>query len=229
MALLSDKDAQEIRKLFEDLDRDVHVTVFTRELECDSCTDTEMIMKELEPLSDRLKVTVYNQMVDEDKAEEFGVDRVPAIFVSDGSHSRVRFFGTPSGYEFSSLLTTVLDAGSSEDSLSPETLDFLSGLKEDLDINVFVTPTCPYCPPAAVLATRMAAACENVVASVVEANEFPDLAAKYRVQGVPRSVVNERFFAEGTLQEPQLIRALTKALSEGAAEGPIDLMGYLAE
>ncbi len=229
MALLSEKDAQEVSKLFENLTDTVQVTLFKGEIGCESSSDTETILRELEPLSDNLEVTVYSQLNDSGKAEEFGVDRIPAIFVSDGTHSRVRFFGTPSGYEFSSLLTCILDTGSGREPLSGEMLDFLAGLQTDLDINVFVTPTCPHCPAAAVLATRMAAASGNVVASVLEANEFPELADKYRVQGVPRTIINENLFAEGALPEPMLAKALTSALQDGSAQEQINLMDYLSE
>jgi len=229
MALLSEKDAQEVSKLFEKLTDTVHVTLFKGEIGCESSSNTEMILRELELLSDKLKVTVYSQLSDSGKAEEFGVDRIPAIFVSDGTHSRVRFFGTPSGYEFSSLLTCLLDTGSGKEPLSAEMLDFLAGLQTDLDINVFVTPTCPHCPAAAVLATRMAATSENVVASVLEANEFPELADRYRVQGVPRTIINENLFAEGALPEAMLAKALTSALKDGSAEGQVNLTDYLSE
>jgi len=229
MALLSESDAQEVSKLFENLVRTIRVTLFTGEIGCESSSNTEMILRELESLSDNLEVTVYSQLDDGDKAAEFGVDRIPAVFISDGTHSRVRFFGTPSGYEFSSLLTCILDTGSGKEPLSSDMRDFLAGLETDLDINVFVTPACPHCPAAAVLATRMAAASENVVASVVEANEFPELAERYRVQGVPRTIINENLFAEGALPESMLAKALSSALKDDSAPEQINLMDYLSE
>jgi len=229
MALLSESDAQEVTRIFGTLTGDVHVNAYTQKLQCPSCTDTEMILKELASLSDRLHVEFLNPLTDPDRAEADGVDRVPAIVISDGTHSRVRFFGTPSGYEFSSLLTCLVDAGTGEPVLSEDTLGFLEELGTDLDVNVFVTPTCPHCPSAAVLASRMAAASEKVVSSVIEANEFQELSMKYGVQGVPRTVVNERFYAEGSLPEAMLVSALTRALDSAPPEGQVNLMDYLAE
>lgn len=228
MALLSARDAAEVGRLFGGLSKDVHVRVHTRKLECPSCSDTELILKELAALSDRLRIEFRNPLADAAGETADGIDRVPAILVSDGSHSRVRFFGTPSGYEFSSLLTCIMDAGTDGQPLAPSTLSFLEGLQTGLDIDVFVTPTCPHCPGSAVLATRLAAASDRVVASVIEANEFPELSRRYGVQGVPRTVINERYFMEGSLPESVLVPALARAMAESPAEGPVDLADYLA-
>jgi len=229
MALLSESDAREVTRMFGTLTGGVHVNVYTQKLQSPSCTDTETILKELASLSDRIEVEFLNPLTDPDRAAADGVDRVPAIVISDGTHSRVRFFGTPSGYEFSSLLTCLVDAGTGEPVLMEDTLGFLEELGTDLDVNVFVTPTCPHCPSAAVLASRMAATSEKVISSVIEANEFQELSMKYGVQGVPRTVINERFFAEGSLPETMLVSALAKALETAPPEGQVNLMDYLAK
>lgn len=227
MALLSASDSQEVRKVFSGLKRDVYVTVYTQKLQCPSCSDTEMILRELGALSDRLKIEFLNPLTDGARAAADGVDRVPALVISDGTHARVRFFGTPSGYEFSSLLTCIMDTGTDGRTVSESTMEFLNGLTTNLDISVFVTPTCPHCPSAAVLSSRLAAASDRVVSSVIEANEFEELSRKYRVQGVPRTVINERFFAEGSMPESMMVSALSRAMTEAPDDGPVDLSDYL--
>lgn len=228
MALLSKKDAEEVRKIFQSLSSDVQVKVFTQKLQCPTCGDTEAIMKELEDLSDRLKVSYYNSQTDRQEAKGNGILLAPAITVSDGGHSRVKFYGTPSGYEFSSLLTTIVDQGGSDEPLSTDTQDFLADLDTKLEIKVFVTPTCPHCPSAAVLASRMARFSPAVTSTVIEANEFSDLSLKYSVQGVPRTVINDIFYVEGSLSESMLVKALRKAL-EKTPETPVNLLNYLED
>ncbi len=226
MPLLSDNDAKEVKKIFGALNRDVHVRLYTQKLECPGCQDTEMIMKELDQLSDKLKVEFLNAQTDSEKADSDGIEMAPAIVVSDGSHSRVKFYGTPSGYEFSSLLTTIVDSGGGEETLAEETVKFLDELDTDLLIQVFVTPTCPHCPSAAVLACRMAEHSEKVSAQVIEANEFPELSRRFRVQGVPRSVINGKFYAEGALPESMMISALREGLNDNP-QGEKNLMEYI--
>ena len=93
-------------------------------------------------------------------------------------------------------------------------------------MQVFVTPTCPHCPSAAVLASRMARYSSRVRSEVIEANEFPELSSKFRVQGVPRTVVNGIFFAEGSLPESMMTDALNKGLVDDPSE-ETNLMDYL--
>ncbi len=147
--------------------------------------------------------------------------------ISVGPHGRVLFWGTPSGYEFNTLLTAILDAGRGEERLAPDTIAFLEGLTEDLDVMVFVTPTCPHCPGAAVLAHRMAAASPRVTARVIEAQEHPDLAETHRVKGVPRTVINGKYHAEGNMAEPMLIPALSRAMASGSTGSIIDLSEFM--
>ncbi|MCG2767222.1 MAG: thioredoxin family protein [Anaerolineae bacterium] len=59
----------------------------------------------------------------------------------------------------------------------------------------------------------MALESDLVSADTVEATEFPQLAAKYRVQGVPRTVVNETIHFEGALPEGRLVAELKKKLA----------------
>ncbi|MCD4777040.1 MAG: thioredoxin family protein [Candidatus Aegiribacteria sp.] len=226
MALLSDNDAGEVRKIFGALVSDVHVRVYTQKLECPTCQDTENILKELDELSEKLKISFLNSLDNREEAEKDGVDKAPAIIVSDGTNSRVKFYGTPSGYEFSSLLTTIIDTGGSEEPLTEDTMQFLKELEDDLNMQVFVTPTCPHCPSAAVLASRMARYSDKVKSEVIEANEFPELSTKFRVQGVPRTVINGKFYAEGSLPESMMIQALKKGLEADPSE-ETNLMDYL--
>ena len=226
MAILSDSDAAEVTKIFGVLVRDVHVKVYTQKLECPTCSDTETILRELDELSDKLKVSFLNPQTDSEDARKDGVERVPALIVTDGTHSRVKFYGTPSGYEFSSLLTTIIDAGGPEEPLTEGTIQFLSDLDTDIQMLVFVTPTCPHCPGAAVLASRMARYSSRVRSEVIEANEFPELSRKFRVQGVPRTIVNGIFYVEGSISETMMTDALKKGLEDDPSE-EINLLDYL--
>jgi predicted DsbA family dithiol-disulfide isomerase len=54
----------------------------------------------------------------------------------------------------------------------------------------------------------MTIASELVSARTIEANEFPELSQRFGVQGVPRTVVNERGAFVGALPEPQFVEAV---------------------
>ena len=48
----------------------------------------------------------------------------------------------------------------------------------------------------------------HITATCVQATEFNDLARKYRVTGVPKTVVNEEIEILGALPEAQFVRAV---------------------
>jgi hypothetical protein len=58
------------------------------------------------------------------------------------------------------------------------------------------------------LANRMTIASPNVSARTIEAGEFPALSQRFGVQGVPRTVVNERGAFVGALPEPQFVESV---------------------
>jgi glutaredoxin-like protein len=98
--------------------------------------------------------------------------------------------GIPAGHEFTSLIRNILMVSSRDSGLSPETRTFLSKLDKPLHMQVFVTPTCPYCPQAVILAHQFAMESAFVEAEMVEAMEFPDLSNQFGVSGVPHTIFN---------------------------------------
>ncbi len=56
-----------------------------------------------------------------------------------------------------------------------------------------------------------------IQADAIEASEFPELAGKYRVYAVPKTVINETAFIEGALPEDFFLDGVLKTL-EPAAE-----------
>jgi predicted DsbA family dithiol-disulfide isomerase len=54
----------------------------------------------------------------------------------------------------------------------------------------------------------MAAANQNITADAIEATEFMDLSRKYRVTGVPKTIVNETIEIMGGLPEQMFVRAV---------------------
>ncbi len=62
---------------------------------------------------------------------------------------------------------------------------------------------------------------DMVQADMVEAIEFPHLANKYQVFGVPRTVINDKIHQEGAVPEPILLAKLLQALVPEAEPEPI--------
>ena len=213
MPLLDPNTREQVAAELADLPNPVKLLMFTQAFECQYCAETRQLCEEIAELSDQISVQVFDFVADEDKAEQYGIDKIPAIAVVGAQDYGVRYFGIPSGYEFMSLLDGIKTVSMGEADLMPETLAFLEDLTELVHIQVFVTPTCPHCPRAVMLAHHLAIASDNVMADMVEAIEFPHLSQKYSVMGVPRSVINETVHQEGAAPEPMFLERLKETVS----------------
>jgi glutaredoxin-like protein len=178
---------------------------FTQTLGCETCLQTKQILDELPPLSEKISIDEVNFILEPDKAKQYGIDRVPAVAIvgqtesGEERDSNIRFLGAPAGYEFMSLIQAVLLVGGRPSVLSEESLKRVAAVSSPTTMHVFTTPTCPHCPRAVALAHEMAFANPNITAFAVEATEFPDLARKYSVTGVPKTVVNDSVEILGAL------------------------------
>jgi glutaredoxin-like protein len=191
--MIGEKDRKTVQDRLARLARPVKAVVFTQEMECQFCSETRELMQELAGLSDKVKVEVRDFLGDAAEAGRLGVDKIPAIvLLGEGDKDYgVRFYGIPAGYEFVSLLESLEMVSKGDSGLSAATRQKLKSLEKPLDLQVFVTPTCPYCPRAVVLAFKLAMESPRITASMVEATEFPHLANKYQVSGVPHTVIGD--------------------------------------
>ena len=217
MTLLKESDQQHLREQFEALDAPVKLVMFTQEMECQYCSETRQISEEVASLSDNISVEVYDFVRDQEIVEQYHIDKIPAIAIVRGGEQPkdygIRLFGIPSGYEFSSLIENIMMVSKGESGLSAETKAWVQALEQPVHMQVFVTPTCPYCPQAVIMAHQLAMESDLITADMVEAIEFPDLSNRYQVQGVPRTVINDDFHMEGAAPEPMLLGKLQEAVA----------------
>ena len=214
MAFLRDKDVEALKKRFESLDKPVQLINFTQELECQYCRETRMLLEEVADISDKINLQVYNFQLDKEKADEFKIDKIPATVVMADEDVGIRFYGIPSGYEFASLLESIEMVSSGNSPLKSDILEKVKSIDKDIHIQVFVTPTCPYCPAAVVTGHAFAYANPKIVADMIEATEFPHLANKYGVMGVPKVVINEHTSFEGALPEQAYLDRIMEAVKK---------------
>jgi predicted DsbA family dithiol-disulfide isomerase len=63
------------------------------------------------------------------------------------------------------------------------------------------------------LAHKLAIENEHITADVVEVSEFIDLAQRYQVQGVPKTVINDRLEVLGAVPESRFVQEVLKAVA----------------
>ena len=227
MSLISPSDQERLREELSAMTRPVRLLFFTQALDCETCLQTRQIIDELPPLSDKITVEEVNFVLEGDKAAQYGIDRVPAIVIvsqDDSGHerdSKMRFLGMPAGYEFISLIHAVRLAGGGSSHLSEDSRARVAMVDRPMTVHVFTTPTCPHCPRAVNLAHEMAWANPNITAYAVEVTEYPDLARRYHVTGVPKTVVDESVEILGAVPEADFIsQSLTGIPSKGSSPAP---------
>jgi glutaredoxin-like protein len=217
--LLNDEVGRQIKDAFAELKEPVQIVFFGSRQNCDYCAETQQLLEEVTALSDKLALKIYDVHEDREAAISFQVEDAPAIVIAakDGSEVTnlgIQFLGIPSGHEFSTLISDIVMVSKRESGLSEATREFLRNLEQPLQLQVFVTPTCPYCPRAVVLAHQMAMENPRMIrAEGVEATEFPALVQRFNVHGVPQTVINAGAgIVVGAVPEQNLLAEITRAL-----------------
>ena len=147
MSLISTSDQQKLRESFAEMTRPVRLLFFTQTIGCETCPQTRQILDELPVLSDKIAIEELNFVLEGDKAKQYGIDRVPAIAIvgQDDSgaerDSKIRFLGTPAGYEFIALVHAVLLVGGRGSSLSEGNRTRVAAVNTPVTLRVFTTPT----------------------------------------------------------------------------------------
>ncbi len=217
--VLNDQIIKQIRQAFEGIEKPVQVLLFGSKENCDYCNETQQLLEEVTALHEKLAFSIYDVNENEDVASQYNVTNAPGIVIAAKEDTGVRnlgiqFSGIPSGHEFSTLINDILIASKRDSGLDEKTREFLKNLDKPLHLQVFVTPTCPYCPRAVLLAHQMAM--ENpamIHAEGVEATEFPELANRFHVQGVPQTVINAGSgMVVGAVPEQRLLAEIQRAL-----------------
>ena len=190
---------------------EVRLIFFEQSIGCDACAPTRRALRQIAEDDEHVAIESYNLVLDADKAADYGVDRVPAVIVAAPDRERIRDDGAPLGGELPTLVEAIRMARTSDTGLGEVTRRRLKSLTSPVGLQVFFTPTCAYCPRMVALANRFAIESPMISSVAVDAAEFPDLVRKYNVNGVPKTVVDDRFEILGAVGEDELVEAVLKA------------------
>jgi len=214
MSMIPEEHKERLRSELQKLEKPVRIVMFTQEFECEYCAQTRILLEELASLTDKIKVDVYDFVADSDKAKEYGIDKIPGLAIMGEKDYGVRFYGLPYGYEFQTLIEAIAVVSRGWTDLARQTREKLKQVNVPVHIQVFVSLTCPFCSISAVLAYKFAMENDLIRADVVEVGEFPPLAVKYAVMGVPKTVINDKKEFVGAVPEDMFLEHLLLAASQ---------------
>jgi glutaredoxin-like protein len=218
--LLDEQISRQISDFFVDLVRPVEILFFgsEEEIRATFCEETEQLLHEIVGLSALLSLVVFDVDRHDKLARQFKVTDAPTFVITAREDDQIvdygiRFKGVPAGHELSSLIHSIMIVSRRDSNLKAETREALKAIHTPVHLLVFVTPTCPYCPRAVVLAHQMAFESPMVEAEMVEATEFPELADQFNVSGVPQTTINlGAGIVVGAANERQLLEHIQQAL-----------------
>ena len=216
-SLISDQDKVQIKRTFrKDLKADVYLGFFTHHpslltvpvRECPSGPQAQQLLEELSALSPKLHLEIFDFFAKRDVADQFGVDKIPAVAVGRMHSATVTFYGTPNGYELATIVEDIKTVSRGVTPLSMDTRKKLRQLEQQINIQVFVTPTCTYSPLMARLVHAVDLESPLVKSDVIEIQEFPALGQRLGIQSVPMTIINDTIRLAGTVSEPELIEKI---------------------
>jgi len=232
MAILKESDKKEVQKRLAVMNKTVKVITVLPESdiivpgrrECMYCNEVKELMSDLVATTDKLSLVLIDPLKQPETAQEYGLKKdslgfmYPAITFSvledDGQekHYNIWFYGIPAGYEFATLLDDIILLSTGNVKLNKALLPQLAAINTKVTMDVFVTPTCPYCPKAVFTAHQFAYLNPNFTGNMIEASEFEELTNRWNVYGVPKTVINEKIEVEGAVPENLMLDYVKNAL-----------------
>jgi glutaredoxin-like protein len=218
-ALLNDEIKKQVQEAFSQLKDPGEVLYFGRQDDCEYCDQTLQLSEEVIALSEILHLSKYDLDADVELARSYNVDKAPGLVIAarDGDQLidyGVRMAGIPAGHEFSSLIQDLILISNRDSGLSQQSRYMLVRIDKPVTLQVFVTPTCPYCPRAVILAHQMAMESGMVQAEMVEAMEFPELSRRHNVSGVPQTTINDGAgHVIGAVPEENLLAEIIRSIN----------------
>jgi hypothetical protein len=208
----------QMQNSFRSMKDPVRLILFTRDFGCDICPGALEVARAVKARAPKVALEVYDLVMDRDKAQQYGVQRVP-VFVLQGANERVvRFSGLAEGVFLRILLETLFSISSGKIWFPEKILRTLSHLEKDVPIQVFVETDCPQCRPVAETAIGLALESDLVSTDVIMANDFPDLIRKHSIKTLPRTIFGANLHMDGHVSESQFLEMIFEA--EGVQASP---------
>ncbi len=196
----------------------VRLILFTRDVGCETCPEMLALARAIKKRSPKVALEVYDQVMDRDKSEQYGVKYVPALIVQGENNRLVRFYGLMEDAVLELLLDTLMAVSGGKAWFPDKIRRTLAHLEKDVAIKVFVESDCSECRPVAETAIGLALESDLVSSDIIIASDFPDLIKKYAIKTLPKTIFGANLHMDGHVSESEFLEMIFQA--EGVQGGP---------
>jgi len=195
--MLDDQLKEQIKKKFsKELKGDVKLILFGKDDECTFCLEYMELVEELAGLSDLL--SAEHHPISSAEAKEHRIELAPTLLIYSLEHKTgAAFCGPPGNHFFPVLLEDIVDASRGGPTLSKDLIEKAKAIDFSVRLRVFVSQSCPYCPPAVKVAHDFSLLNPKIHSEMIDGALFPQLRQQYRVMGVPKTIINDKIAVSG--------------------------------
>ncbi|MCP4676390.1 MAG: hypothetical protein GY854_12935 [Deltaproteobacteria bacterium] len=140
----------------------------------------------------------------------------PGITFSCGDVDNLHYLAVPDGLEAAPFVDTILGLVSSPVAPAADWERSLTDLTRPASLIVFVAPACSHCPNAAREAGRIAVVSKAVNVSIIDVQQYPALAERFKVQSVPHTLLDEGMSWTGVVPAEKLAEQVLVRSSDAA-------------
>jgi hypothetical protein len=209
--MIKDATLQIIRESLSGLREPVRLVLFTREADCEACSDALATARAIKTAAPKIALETYDIVMDRDKAEEYGVTRTPSCVVQASDRRMVAFSGPLEGVSLILLLGAISGVSTGRVWFPEKVTGTLKLLQKNVPVKVILENDCTLCKPVAETAVGLSLSNRLVTTEIVVADEFPKLLAEHKVKLLPYTLFGQRLHLEGHVTESTFLEMLFEA------------------
>ena len=198
--LLTEKNRTEISFLIGDLKSKVNILAFYSEESCPTCHVTIQYVEEICELSEDLNLYKFEKTKHPEIFKKYKISKVPALIVSDSEsfNSGIYFYGIPSGYEIHSFIHAIRMVSGTENKIESEIIERIKRIDKMLHLEVFITPTCSFCPQAVINGHILAFYNDQITCDMIESTSMREYAKRFEISSDPVTIINGKTRINGS-------------------------------
>lgn len=187
---------------------EVHL-VCVADLEEKASVEMAELVRHVTGLSDRLSCQFYTPEEAREKCPKLDVSLLPvtALYRQE-TYTGISFHGVTGGKEMNSFVLALYNVAGPGQEMDKRIQKKLAKLTHRNEIKIFVSLSCHHCAQQVITCQRMAAESECIEARMIDARLYPDLAAEYKIERIPMTVINEKEVLLGTKTMEQIYQIL---------------------